>query len=145
MVVDHPQWRLGGERIHITGQGSRSIPSSFNRPPLFSSIRDTPAIFDPVCELLALLPNIHKPWPGLKHLERIPNIVLIHLALIILLGLVLGTRPLRPIEWRVWAGKIEREGEEGFVDNEGEVNKDYIGNPFQVFEARPGFVDIRKC
>jgi len=65
-------------------------------------------------------------------------------TLVILLGLVLGTRPLRPIEWRVWAGKIEREGEEGFVDNEGEVNKDYIGNPFQVFETRPGFVDIRK-
>lgn len=60
------------------------------------------------------------------------------------MGLVLGTRPLRPIEWRVWAGKIEREGEEGFADTEGEVNKDYIGNPFQIFEARPGFVDIRR-
>ncbi|KAK3695185.1 magnesium transporter [Podospora appendiculata] len=65
-------------------------------------------------------------------------------TLVILLGLVLGTRPLRPIQWRVWAGKIEREGEEGFVDNEGEVNKDYVGNPFRMLEARPGFVDIRK-
>jgi hypothetical protein len=63
---------------------------------------------------------------------------------IILLGLVLGTRPLRPIEWRVWAGKIEREGEEGFTDGAGEVNKDYMGNPFSALESRPNFVDIRK-
>ena len=63
---------------------------------------------------------------------------------IILLGLVLGTRSLRPLEWRVWAGKIEREGEEGFTDNAGAVDKDYMGNPFSVFESRPNFVDIRK-
>ncbi|KAL2139516.1 hypothetical protein VTI28DRAFT_5080 [Corynascus sepedonium] len=63
---------------------------------------------------------------------------------IILLGLVLGTRPLRPIEWRVWAGKIEREGEEGFMDNAGAVDKDFMGNPFNVLESRPNFVDIRK-
>ncbi|KAK4224620.1 magnesium transporter [Podospora fimiseda] len=63
---------------------------------------------------------------------------------IILLGLVLVTRPLRPIQWREWAGKIEREGEEGFKDSNGEVNKDYIGNPFAIFESRPNFVDIRK-
>ena len=60
------------------------------------------------------------------------------------LGLVLGTSPLRPIQWRVWAGKIEREGQEGFLNAAGEVNKDYIGNPFRKFETRPGFVDIRK-
>ncbi len=63
---------------------------------------------------------------------------------VILFGLVLGTRPLRPIQWSVWAGKIEREGEEGFLDNDGELNKDYMGNPFRSLEARPGFVDIRK-
>ncbi|KAK4239461.1 magnesium transporter [Achaetomium macrosporum] len=63
---------------------------------------------------------------------------------VILLGLVLGTRPLRPIEWRVWAGKIEREGEEGFTDNSGAVDKDFMGNPFSAFESRPNFVDIRK-
>ncbi|KAH6854393.1 magnesium transporter [Chaetomium sp. MPI-CAGE-AT-0009] len=63
---------------------------------------------------------------------------------IILLGLVLGTHPLRPLEWRVWAGKIEREGEEGFTDSAGAVDKDYMGNPFSVLESRPNFVDIRK-
>lgn len=63
---------------------------------------------------------------------------------IILVGLVLGTRPLRPIEWRVWAGKVEREGEEGFTDNSGTVDRDFMGNPFSTLESRPNFVDIRK-
>jgi len=60
------------------------------------------------------------------------------------LGLVLGTPELRPIEWRVWAGKIEREGEKGFMNGSGEVDKDFIGNPFRFLESRPGFADIRK-
>ncbi|KAG9247327.1 membrane magnesium transporter-domain-containing protein [Calycina marina] len=60
------------------------------------------------------------------------------------LGLVLGTPELRPIEWRVWAGKIEREGEKGFMNGSGEVDVGYIGNPFKMLESRPGFVDIRK-
>lgn len=60
------------------------------------------------------------------------------------LGLVLGTPELRPIQWRVWAGKIEREGEKGFLNGDGEVAKDFVGNPFRLLESRPGFVDIRK-
>ncbi|CAP65006.1 uncharacterized protein PODANS_1_13950 [Podospora anserina S mat+] len=64
--------------------------------------------------------------------------------LVILVGLVLGTSPLRPIQWREWAGKIEREGEDGFKDNNGQVNRDYLGNPFAYIEGRPNFVDIRK-
>ncbi|KAK1769422.1 magnesium transporter [Phialemonium atrogriseum] len=63
---------------------------------------------------------------------------------VICLGLVLGTPPLQPIQWRVWAGKIEREGDEGFLDASGEVSKGYVGNPFRTLETRPGFVDIRK-
>lgn len=63
---------------------------------------------------------------------------------VICLGLVLGSPPLRPIQWRVWAGKIEREGEDGFLDASGEVSKSYVGNPFQTLETRPGFMDIRK-
>ncbi|KAI3331790.1 magnesium transporter [Xylariaceae sp. AK1471] len=63
---------------------------------------------------------------------------------IICLGLVSETSQLRPIQWRVWAGKIEREGEAGFKNSSGEVDKDYVGNPFRLLESRPGFVDIRK-
>ncbi|KAH9891517.1 magnesium transporter [Xylariomycetidae sp. FL2044] len=55
-----------------------------------------------------------------------------------------GTSRLRPIQWRVWAGKIEREGEAGFTNSSGEVERDYVGNPFRLLESRPGFVDIRK-
>ncbi|KAI1763422.1 membrane magnesium transporter-domain-containing protein [Hypoxylon sp. FL1150] len=63
---------------------------------------------------------------------------------VVCLGMVLGTSNLRPIQWRVWAGKIEREGEAGFASSNGEVEKDYVGNPFRLLESRPGFVDIRK-
>ncbi|CAN8099063.1 unnamed protein product [Discula destructiva] len=59
------------------------------------------------------------------------------------LGLVANTPKLRPIQWRVWAGKVEREGEQGFLQSNGEVDKDFVGNPFRVLETRPGFVDIR--
>jgi hypothetical protein len=65
-------------------------------------------------------------------------------VLVVCLGLVLGTPELRPIQWRVWAGKIEKEGEKGFKNGDGELDKDYMGNPFRVLESRPGFVDIRK-
>ena len=65
-------------------------------------------------------------------------------TLVICLGLVAGTPPLRPIQWRTWAGKIEREGKEGFRGNDGEANRDYLGNPFLALETRPGFIDIRK-
>ncbi len=61
-----------------------------------------------------------------------------------IVGLVLGTPELRPIRWRVWAGKIEREGEKGFVDADGEIARDFVGNPFRALESRPGFVDIRR-
>ncbi|KAI0012934.1 magnesium transporter [Xylariaceae sp. FL0662B] len=58
------------------------------------------------------------------------------------LGMVLGTSRLRPIQWRVWAGQIEREGEAGFKNSSGELEKHYVGNPFRLLESRPGFVNI---
>lgn len=44
----------------------------------------------------------------------------------------------------MWAGKVEREGEKGFLNTSAEVDKDFVGNPFRALESRPGFVDIRK-
>lgn len=44
-------------------------------------------------------------------------------------GLVLGAEELRPITWRVWAGKAERESRGG--------------GPFQALEERLSFMDIR--
>ncbi|OAA61148.1 Magnesium transporter [Niveomyces insectorum RCEF 264] len=60
------------------------------------------------------------------------------------LGLVLGTQDLKPIRWHVWAGKIEREGKDELQNSSGDVDKDYVGNPFRYLETRPGFTDIRK-
>ncbi|KAF6234402.1 hypothetical protein HO173_007435 [Letharia columbiana] len=47
----------------------------------------------------------------------------------ICVGLVLGAEELKPISWRVWAGRAERESGGG--------------GPFQGLEDRLGFVDIR--
>ena len=47
----------------------------------------------------------------------------------ICVGLVVGAEELKPITWRVWAGKVERESGGG--------------GPFQGLEDRLGFVDIR--
>lgn len=53
------------------------------------------------------------------------------------LGLVLGSPPLRPISWRVWAGKIENGG--SGTGGEAEAN------PFLALESRVGFWDVRVC
>ena len=57
---------------------------------------------------------------------------------------MLGTQQLKPIQWHVWAGTIEREGAAGAKNLDGETKKDYVGNPFHFLETRPGFVDIRR-
>ncbi|KAK0383106.1 hypothetical protein NLU13_9019 [Sarocladium strictum] len=65
-------------------------------------------------------------------------------TLIVVLGLILSSPQPRPIQWRTWAGKIEREGPNGFRTSSGEVEKDYRGNPYMALESRQSFVDIRK-
>ena len=50
-------------------------------------------------------------------------------VIMICVGLVVGAEELKPITWRVWAGKVERESGGG--------------GPFQGLEDRLGFVDIR--
>ncbi|KAL2043285.1 hypothetical protein N7G274_003591 [Stereocaulon virgatum] len=50
-------------------------------------------------------------------------------VIMICAGLVVGAEELKPITWRAWAGKVEREN--GGV------------GPFQGLEDRLGFVDIR--
>jgi hypothetical protein len=65
-------------------------------------------------------------------------------TLIVSLGLIWGSPQLRPIQWHVWAGKIEREGIAGSVGQGKEAEKKFQGNPFSALEFRSGFVDIRK-
>ncbi|CAH0047884.1 unnamed protein product [Clonostachys solani] len=65
-------------------------------------------------------------------------------TLIVSLGLIWGSPQLRPIQWHVWAGKIEREGIAGSAGQGKETEKKFQGNPFNALEFRSGFVDIRK-
>lgn len=65
-------------------------------------------------------------------------------TLIVIMGLILSSPQPLPIQWRTWAGKIEREGSAGFLSSSGEVEKDFRGNPFMALESRQSFVDIRK-
>ena len=71
---------------------------------------------------------LQSPFIGLPldiSIETILSVVFI------CVGLVLGAEELKPIGWRLWAGKMERESGGG--------------GPFQGLEDRFGFVDIRVC
>ena len=83
---------------------SRSPPSSSIRPAVPSS------------SALAVLPLD-------VSIETVVSVVLI------CVGLVMGAEQLKPINWRVWAGRAE-------VRSGG-------GGPFQGLENRVGFMDIR--
>ncbi|KAL8671221.1 MAG: hypothetical protein Q9168_004275 [Polycauliona sp. 1 TL-2023] len=50
-------------------------------------------------------------------------------VVLICVGLVMGAEQLKPINWRVWAGQVEKESGGG--------------GPFQGLEHRVGFMDIR--
>lgn len=66
-------------------------------------------------------------------------------TLVICFGLALSAPPLRPIRWRVWAGRLEREGVKGLTgESDGGSKTGLVGNPFRMLETRPGFVDIRR-
>ncbi|EPE04690.1 transmembrane protein 32 [Ophiostoma piceae UAMH 11346] len=82
--------------------------------------------------------------PTLSTLPVDITIETIAALLITTLGLVLGTQQLKPIQWRVWAGKVEREGRDGPQSSSDEPGNNFIGNPFRFLESRPGFVDIRR-
>lgn len=71
-------------------------------------------------------------------------IEMVVVILVIFVGLVFGIFFLCLIQWCEWVGKIEREGEDGFKDNNGQVNWDYLGNLFVYIEGRLNFVDIWK-
>jgi len=54
-------------------------------------------------------------------------------------GVVLSSPELKPIQWNVWAGRLERSKEARVVKEVGVGG----GNPYAVLEERPGFLDIR--
>ncbi|GAB7348537.1 hypothetical protein MBLNU459_g6931t1 [Dothideomycetes sp. NU459] len=63
-------------------------------------------------------------------------------VLLLCLGVVLGSPALKPIQWRVWAGRIERDR----AAKDAPLAADGLGprgNPYMALEERPGFLDIR--
>ena len=63
-------------------------------------------------------------------------------VLMLCVGIVLGSEELKPIRWRVWAGKLEKEKSAKTQS----VNGDPLGprgNPYAALEQRQGFLDIR--
>ncbi|RMY62522.1 hypothetical protein D0865_00370 [Hortaea werneckii] len=60
-------------------------------------------------------------------------------AFLLCIGTVLSSPSLKPIQWNVWAGKVERSTEARRMKQVGVGG----GNPYAGLEDRPGFVDIR--
>ncbi|KAI4269651.1 MAG: hypothetical protein LQ337_007147 [Flavoplaca oasis] len=77
--------------------------------------------------------SIRPAVPSSSALEVLPldvSIETVVSVVLICVGLVMGAEQLKPINWRVWAGRAE-------VRSGG-------GGPFQGLESRVGFMDIRR-
>lgn len=63
-------------------------------------------------------------------------------VLLLCVGIVIGSPELKPIQWRVWAGKLEKDKSAKTES----INGDPLGprgNPYAALEQRQGFLDIR--
>lgn len=60
-------------------------------------------------------------------------------VLILCIGVVLGAQELKPIQWRVWAGRMEREKRGVQKD----LDSGFVENPYRALDDRAGFLDIR--
>lgn len=97
----------------------------------------------------SLLPAASQPPPPSSYLPRAldPKINLpLDIALetlisvgLLCVGVVMSSAELKPIQWNVWAGRLERSKEAREIKAVGVGG----GNPYANLEERPGFVDIR--
>lgn len=60
-------------------------------------------------------------------------------VLLLCVGVVLSSPALKPIQWNVWAGRLERSKDAREMSKVGLGG----GNPYAALEERPGFLDIR--
>ncbi|KAK5120935.1 hypothetical protein LTR85_005719 [Meristemomyces frigidus] len=60
-------------------------------------------------------------------------------ALLLCVGVVLSSPGLKPIQWNVWAGRLEKSKEAREITEVGVGG----GNPYAGLEERAGFLDIR--
>lgn len=96
------------------------LPSSSVPPPRSSII---PRLLDPAINL-----------PLDIALETVFSVLLL------CVGVVMSSPELKPIQWNVWAGRLERSKEAREVKAVGVGG----GNPYATLEERPGFLDVRK-
>ena len=60
-------------------------------------------------------------------------------VLVLCFGTVLSSPALKPIQWNVWAGRLERSKDAREIIDVGIGG----GNPYANLEERPGFLNIR--
>ena len=60
-------------------------------------------------------------------------------AVLLCVGTVLSSPGLKPIQWNVWAGRLERNNGAREMKEVGVGG----GNPYAALEETPGFLDIR--
>lgn len=60
-------------------------------------------------------------------------------VLLLCVGVVLSSPDLKPIQWNVWAGRLEKSK----AAREIKAVAVGGGNPYAALEERPGFLDIR--
>jgi hypothetical protein len=106
----------------------------------------------------SLLPSTPLTTPTAADLS-IPNIVidalnpkitiplditleLVFSILLLCVGVVLSSPDLKPIQWNVWAGQLERSSEARRIKEVGVGGGDA---PYKAIEERGGFLDIRRA
>lgn len=94
---------------------------------LFSQVQNTADFVSAYSahEFSAIATKIHVK-PDLPLDIKLETLTAVFLACF---GLVLGSEPLKPVAWNVWAGNIEKDGG--------------AANPFRVLEDRSNYLDIR--
>ncbi|KAK5110381.1 hypothetical protein LTR62_006089 [Meristemomyces frigidus] len=60
-------------------------------------------------------------------------------VLVLCAGVVLSSAELKPIQWNVWAGRLERSAEAREITEVGVGG----GNPYAGLDERAGFLDVR--
>jgi hypothetical protein len=118
-----------------------SVPNSVYSAYEFSLLPRTPIITPTAAELSipgvvidALNPKITIPLD--ITLELVISIILL------CVGVVLSSPELKPIQWNVWAGHLERSAEARKITEVGVGGGDA---PYKAIEERSGFLDIRRA